>query len=373
MLSRTAYIRQSKKSQRFQKRVAVAVVLGVAGCAAAVMLVREPVQERMVADAPELVAGAPVLTPTAATQVAQAVRRIYPYSIVPGGVRDGAEVARMVRMDRVVAQHYASFDASKARVVKIDKPRAVYVSYRKGDKVFWSANKHTLVAGETVLSDGNGEIRTRCGNRISDTAQLPVEAHGPSEAELDSAQDASAADGVRNVSFGLEQAAGGQSYQLMTFANDAGLARAAAEPQTKSSGIGLPSAFDGVPPLTSVGAVRSVDTGSSTTPATGETPSNGSSDGGSTPVGAPDGGAGNGSPSSPGGNTGGSGDTGTGGTPGAPGTPTDIPEVLQPTEPVAPAKPVDHDQKPNEVPEPGSLWLGFAGAAALLLSRRRGR
>jgi hypothetical protein len=374
MYSRSAYIRQSKKSQLLQKRASIAVVLGVAGCAAAVMLVRQPVQERNVVEVPELVAGAPVMTPVAATEAAP--RRIYPYSIVPGGVRDGADVKRMVRMDQVVAKHYASFDASKARVVTVDKPRAVYVSYRKGDQVFWSANKHTLAAGETVLSDGSSEIRTRCGNRISDTAQLPVEAHGPSEKDLDAAQDASGPDGVRNVSFnGVEQAAGGQSYQLMSFANDAGLARAAAEPQAKASGIGLPSAFEGVPPLTSSGTIASVNSGSANAPASGNTPSDGSSDSGSntpvtTPV-APDGSAGNGSgtPSSPGGN----GDTGNGGTPTTPGTPTDIPEVLQPTQPVAPAKPGNQDQKPTEVPEPSSLWLGFAGAAALLLTRRRGR
>lgn len=106
-------------------------------------------------------------------------RRVYPYSIVPGGLQGRAELVQVVKDDKVVAAHYAGFAVHKARLRSVDKPRAVYVSYRKGEQVYWTSKKMMLAAGETLLSDGQHDIRARCGNRIADTPQLPVEAGGP--------------------------------------------------------------------------------------------------------------------------------------------------------------------------------------------------
>jgi hypothetical protein len=80
----------------------------------------------------------------------------------------------------------------------------VYVSYRKGEQVYWTARKVTLAEGESILSDGQNDIRARCGNRISDTPQLPVEVKGPDEKELDrfTEQAGQAGDGaLREVAF----------------------------------------------------------------------------------------------------------------------------------------------------------------------------
>jgi hypothetical protein len=119
---------------------------------------------------------------------------VYPFSIVPGGVASQTELARIVRSDRVVASHYATFDVSRAYPVTVAAPRAVHVSYRKGNKVYWTAKKVMLREGETLLSDGKNELRTRCANRISDVAQFPVEAQEPSAALLDTAFDEDLAD-----------------------------------------------------------------------------------------------------------------------------------------------------------------------------------
>ena len=137
---------------------------------------------------------------------ARAARRIYPYSVVPGGVADGAELARVVKSDKVVAAHYAQFKVGAARKVKVSKARAVYVSYRKGDKIYWTANKVILPAGETLLSDGVNEVRTRCANRISDIAQLPVAADEPSAEVLDSSTEEGVE--VREVSSGADEGKG---------------------------------------------------------------------------------------------------------------------------------------------------------------------
>src|ERR1700736_6950188 len=81
-------------------------------------------------------------------------------------------------VDPVVAQHYANFDITKARRVTLDAPKLVYVSYRIGNKVFWTKHKLALRKGESMLSDGRNMARTRCGNRIS---VLPVRPNAPAE------------------------------------------------------------------------------------------------------------------------------------------------------------------------------------------------
>lgn len=112
-------------------------------------------------------------------------RPVYLHSVVPGGVADVAELKHVVRRDSVVAQHYAAFDLEKGQSKLIQKARSVYVSYRKGDKIYWTKHKVKLVPGETILSDGSLEARARCANRISDTPQFPVELKGPTTEELD--------------------------------------------------------------------------------------------------------------------------------------------------------------------------------------------
>ncbi|HSY30428.1 MAG TPA: PEP-CTERM sorting domain-containing protein [Verrucomicrobiae bacterium] len=80
--------------------------------------------------------------------------------------------------DPVVAQHYADFDITNARRVTLDAPKLVYVSYRIGNKVFWTKHKLALRKGEAMLSDGTNMARARCGNRIS---VLPVRPNAPAE------------------------------------------------------------------------------------------------------------------------------------------------------------------------------------------------
>jgi hypothetical protein len=110
---------------------------------------------------------------------------VYRYSVVPGGAFDRAELAHVVRTDKVVAAHYADFDVERARPVPVSAPRAVYVSYRKGDKIYWTSKKVTLQAGETLLTDGLNEMRARCANRISDLPRFPVEQNAPDPGTLD--------------------------------------------------------------------------------------------------------------------------------------------------------------------------------------------
>jgi hypothetical protein len=223
--TRTTYRRRLKAAARRNRRLAAVALLGIASCAAMVALWREPALERVVH------AGAGNTMPLAAQALGAPgpaagtpARRVYRHSVVPGGVADRAELMRVIRTDKVVAQHYAAFRADQAGVVGVARPRAVYVSYRKGDKVYWTAKKVMLAEGESLLSDGQSEIRTRCGNRISDVAQLPVEAGGPTEEELDGSTEEGGTLAV-NYAFDADlEGAAGQGYQLVVFPNAAGLA-----------------------------------------------------------------------------------------------------------------------------------------------------
>ena len=105
-------------------------------------------------------------------------RAVYPYSVIAGGAQSAQELREAMAADPVVAQHYAEFDITKARRVTLDAPKLVYVSYRIGNKVFWTKHKLALRKGEAMLSDGHNLARTRCGNRIS---VLPVRPNAPAE------------------------------------------------------------------------------------------------------------------------------------------------------------------------------------------------
>ncbi len=106
-------------------------------------------------------------------------RRVYPYSVIPGGVRDSAELLQALSRDPVVAGHYADFDAGASHLVRVQDAREVHVSYRIDDKVYWTAKKIVLKRGEALISDGQSQARARCGNRVSVEPQEPTSAEEP--------------------------------------------------------------------------------------------------------------------------------------------------------------------------------------------------
>jgi hypothetical protein len=128
---------------------------------------------------------APLWPPSSLLVPAGHSRPVFPYSVIAGGAESSQELRGAVAADPVVAQHYADFDIAKARRVTLDAPKLMYVSYRIGNKVFWTKHKLALRKGEAMLSDGRNMARTRCGNRVS---VLPVRPNAPAEptsSELD--------------------------------------------------------------------------------------------------------------------------------------------------------------------------------------------
>ena len=110
-------------------------------------------------------------------------RKVFPYSIVPGGAKtvDEAKLA-MLRPD--VRANYTNVDFAKLHEVKLAANLSGYVSYRFGEKIYWTAKKLTLRAGETVFTDGAHIVRGRCLNCYSAFPMLPIRPNEPSEKML---------------------------------------------------------------------------------------------------------------------------------------------------------------------------------------------
>jgi hypothetical protein len=110
---------------------------------------------------------------------------VYPYSVVPGGLRSVQALKDAMASDKAVARHFAHFNYDRAQLIRLNEAREVYVSYRIRDTVFWTRKRIRLEPGEMLLTDGNITARAKCGNQISDTAKPEVSNEEPEEDVLD--------------------------------------------------------------------------------------------------------------------------------------------------------------------------------------------
>lgn len=120
-----------------------------------------------------------------AVRASRQVQGTYPYSVIPGGVRDVADLQEHAARDYVVRRHFAGFDYRRARLVRSDKAREVYLSYRLRDRIFWTRKKVRLLQAELLLTDGKITARARCGNQVSGTPKPEVSEEEPAEEVLD--------------------------------------------------------------------------------------------------------------------------------------------------------------------------------------------
>ena len=120
-------------------------------------------------------------------------RVVYPYSVIPGGVQTPEDLRQVSDHDRVVGGHYAGFDFRNARVIELDQPKLVYLSYRMGDRIFWTAKRIGLRKGEKLITDGRITARTRCANQVSEAAQPVVSSAEPPASAFEMPFDGTAA------------------------------------------------------------------------------------------------------------------------------------------------------------------------------------
>ncbi len=127
-----------------------------------------------------------LLTGEAPTSAPATGRLVYPYSVVPGGVHTLQELREAIQRDRLVASHYSDFDFKNARVIELKRARLAYLSYRIGEKIFWTKRQMALRVGEKLITDGKVMARTRCGNRV---AVLPQKEVSPDEPRAEAFED----------------------------------------------------------------------------------------------------------------------------------------------------------------------------------------
>jgi hypothetical protein len=163
----------------------VAFLVLVAGCVAGVRWLNQP-HSYSVSNGPSLKSTAAFPSSFAAPQVQSRNRRlVYPYSVVPGGVASAAELRQAADHDATVAKHYSGFNYQRARIVEVSQPKLVYLSYRRGNQIFWTRKRASLHKGEKLLTDGHITARTRCGNQVSVLPQANSSPQEPTMAELD--------------------------------------------------------------------------------------------------------------------------------------------------------------------------------------------
>jgi len=103
----------------------------------------------------------------------RAGRQVFPYSIIPGGVRSGKELEDSMVNDPVAAKHYAGINPQRLLVQRLKRDVDLFASYRVGNNVYWTTHALHVRAGELVLTDGVNLIRARCGNRLVRIPPLP--------------------------------------------------------------------------------------------------------------------------------------------------------------------------------------------------------
>jgi hypothetical protein len=114
-------------------------------------------------------------------------RTAYPYSVIPGGAVNPDELKHAMEYDPVVSRHFQGFDYLHAHLVRVSAEQAMYVSYRIGDRVYWTRKKVSLHPGETLITDGTIVARTRCGNRVARAPLGPASPLEPPPDELEGA------------------------------------------------------------------------------------------------------------------------------------------------------------------------------------------
>lgn len=110
---------------------------------------------------------------------------VYPYSVVPGGVKHPDDLRRAAEHDAVVWRHYAHFQFEHARMMRATEARQVYLSYRLRNRIFWTRKRVRLHVGELLLTDGKITARARCGNQVSETPKPDVSEEEPAEDVFD--------------------------------------------------------------------------------------------------------------------------------------------------------------------------------------------
>lgn len=188
--------RRSRRRRQLRRIRIIAIATALSGLLMAGWLIfpnrHHSSYESVASDLP----ASPVLTPApdyaalaARIPVPKEVRihhyPVFNYSVVRGGVHSVEELRQAIAHDHAVAAHYERFQLERARLVRLNKPALVYLSYRMNGKIFWTKARHRLGAGEELITDGTISARTKCANQVSARKHLAVSPEEPPAAALE--------------------------------------------------------------------------------------------------------------------------------------------------------------------------------------------
>src|ERR1041384_91526 len=145
---RSAVVARRRRRLRFLAALAVVSVVGFIG---AVTYEIWPQRAEVAADLAK-VFEAPAAADASLAALRVDERPVYRHSIVAGGAYSRSEVANAIRQDGVVAAHYADIDVDRVHATTVTPARAVYVSYRVGDRVFWAKKPGRRWPGEATVA-----------------------------------------------------------------------------------------------------------------------------------------------------------------------------------------------------------------------------
>lgn len=92
------------------------------------------------------------------------IRKVYPHSLIPGGVRGIYELRLRIQSDPILSRYYEGFSWADARSCMLPTGR-YFVSVRSESEITWSKTPIER-GGQNCITDGTRTILTKCGNEV---------------------------------------------------------------------------------------------------------------------------------------------------------------------------------------------------------------
>lgn len=114
----------------------------------------------------------PAIWPDLPTLVPRAALPHYNLAVIKDGLTSIEDFKRHVQDDAILYSRFANFDWASARIIQLPAMR-VFVSFRRGNQIFWTKGLRTVESGAWAITDGHTTVLMRCGNEISFVPERP--------------------------------------------------------------------------------------------------------------------------------------------------------------------------------------------------------